>query len=129
MNRYILIRRLTGPAVLLLLGIVALLNQAHIVGWGVFIPLLLILIGVLKLAERAALANEPFPPGGSYPAGPYTGPYAGPYSGGPYSGAPYPGTQYSGTVDPNAPPHSGSSTSIVAVRPHEFGKDPEGGES
>ena len=120
MNRYILIRRLTGPSVLLLLGIVALLNQAHIVGWGVFIPLLLILIGVLKLAERAALANEPYLSGNPYP---------GPYPGAPYSGAPYPGTQYSGPADPNAQPNPGSSTSIVPVRPHEFREDPEGGES
>ncbi|MDE3201987.1 MAG: hypothetical protein KGN79_13815 [Acidobacteriota bacterium] len=56
MNRYILIRRLTGPSVLLLLGIVALLHQADLVSWNIFFPLLLILIGLLKLAQRAALA-------------------------------------------------------------------------
>jgi hypothetical protein len=69
MNRYILIRRLTGPAVLLLIGVLALLHQAGIIDrwWSLFWPLLLILIGVLKLAERAALASE------SYPDAPYTG--------------------------------------------------------
>lgn len=61
MNHYFLIRRLMGPAILLLVGVVALLHQAHLVSWSIFWPLLLILIGVLKLAERAALAAEPFP--------------------------------------------------------------------
>ena len=57
MNRYILIRRLRGPAILLLLGTILLMHQAGLVDfWALFFPLLLILIGVLKLAERAALA-------------------------------------------------------------------------
>lgn len=71
MNRYILIRRLTGPSILLLLGTVALLHQADLVSWGIFVPLLLILIGLLKLAQRAALAaagDEAYYPG-SYPYG------------------------------------------------------------
>ena len=34
MNRYILIRRLTGPAILLLIGIIALLHQADLVSWN-----------------------------------------------------------------------------------------------
>jgi len=79
MNRYILIRRLMGPSILLLLGVVALLHQAHLVHWGLFMPLLLILIGLFKLAERAALATEgdepPFP--GGYPGAPYSYPGAG----------------------------------------------------
>ena len=66
MNKYIFIRRLTGPAILLLLGVVALLHEAHLVHFGIFVPLLLILLGVLKLAERAALAAEPYP-GVAYP--------------------------------------------------------------
>jgi len=73
MNRYILIRRLRGPAILLLLGIVALLHEADLVdGWSIFFPLLLILIGVLKLAERAALAaagDAAMYPGAQYPYG------------------------------------------------------------
>lgn len=72
MNKYIFIRRLTGPAVLLLLGIVALLNEAHLVHFGIFVPLLLILLGVLKLAERAVLASEPYP-GAPYPYSGATG--------------------------------------------------------
>ena len=84
MNRYILIRRLTGPAVLLLIGTLALLHQADIIDsfWRLFWPLLLILVGVLKLAERAALASEPFPevPVGmeGYPPYPGAYPYAAP---------------------------------------------------
>jgi hypothetical protein len=81
MNRYILIRRLMGPAILLLIGVLALLHQADIIEsfWHLFWPLLLILVGVLKLAERAALASEP------YPEVPYAGypPYADPYAGAP----------------------------------------------
>ena len=54
MNRYLLIRRLYGPAFLLLTGVIALLHQADLASWKLFFPLFLILLGVLKLAERAA---------------------------------------------------------------------------
>ncbi|HMG87815.1 MAG TPA: hypothetical protein VK574_18920 [Terracidiphilus sp.] len=73
MNRYILIRRLKGPAILLLLGTILLMHEAGLVDfWSLFVPLLLILIGVLKLAERAALAaagDETPYPGSPYPYG------------------------------------------------------------
>jgi len=73
MNRYILIRRLRGPAILLLLGTILLMHEAGLLDfWSLFVPLLLILIGVLKLAERAALAaagDEPPYPGSQYPYG------------------------------------------------------------
>jgi hypothetical protein len=105
MNRYIMIRRLKGPAILLLAGIILLLHEADLVEfWGLFIPLLLILIGVLKLAERAALAaagDEPFYPGG-YPGAPYAG-----------GATPAPQTQ------PGA---------IVPAHP-DFGNGPQGGQS
>ena len=76
MNRYILLRRLTGPCILLLLGAVALLHEANLVSWHIFVPLLLILIGVLKLAQRAALAAAGDDPtfGGAYPGPGYPGP-------------------------------------------------------
>lgn len=105
MNRYILIRRLTGPSILLLLGVVALLHQADLVSWNIFVPLLLILIGVLKLAQRAALAaagDEPMYPGSS----------------------PYP---YGAAVPPvPTQPPAQTGTSIVPAPPQNFGS---GGQS
>jgi hypothetical protein len=113
MNKYILLRRLTGPCILLLLGVVALLHQADLVSWSIFVPLLLILLGVLKLAQRAALAaagDEPMYPGtfpdGGYPGGPY-----------PYGAAPTAGTQ--------TPAQPG--TSIVPAPPQDFGSGSTGG--
>ena len=71
MNRYMMIRRLRGPAFLLLVGLIALLHQMDILRWGHAWPLFLILAGVLLLAERAALAGEdyapPYPGGGVVP--------------------------------------------------------------
>lgn len=70
MSRYILIRRLRGPAFLLLIGVIALLNQADILSWGRAWPLFLILAGVLLLAERAAFASDGYT---TYPGVPYAG--------------------------------------------------------
>lgn len=116
MNRYILIRRLMGPSVLLLLGTVALLHEAHLVHWSIFVPLLLILIGLLKLAERAALAaaGDVAQMGSAYQAT-----YPGAYTGGPYP--------YAGTAVPPASPQAGT-TSAPTPEP-EHGTDTEGGQS
>jgi hypothetical protein len=70
MSRYLLIRRLRGPAFLLLVGVNALLAQANILGWSESWPFYLILAGVLLLAERAALAAEGYP---TYPGMPGSG--------------------------------------------------------
>jgi hypothetical protein len=111
MSRYILIRRLRGPAILLLIGVIALLHQAGVVDhfWHLFWPLLLILIGVLLLAERAALAVE------GYPAMPYPG-------------APYPGAvgPNAATAAPQGPP---ADSSAIVPASHDFGNDKEGGQS
>jgi hypothetical protein len=131
MNRYILIHRLTGPSVLLLLGVVALLHQAHWVRWSIFVPLLLILIGVLKLAERALLAGTPYP-GAAYPGSAIPG-SAIPGSavpGSAYPGSVVPASTVPGTARPDAPvsgtagaqPYAGSeSTSLVPTETHDFG--------
>lgn len=68
MSRYLIICRLRWPALLLLTGVIALLDQMDILTWGRAWPLYLILLGLLALAERAALAAEP-PPGYSYTSG------------------------------------------------------------
>jgi|WetSurMetagenome_2_1015567.scaffolds.fasta_scaffold336611_2 hypothetical protein len=76
MNHYVMIRRLRGPAFLLLVGTLALLNQANILSWGKSWPFFLILAGVLALAERMALSSaggvQPRP-GQSYPGQPFPG--------------------------------------------------------
>lgn len=98
MSRYILIRRLRGPAFLLLVGVIALLHQADLLSWNHAWPLFLILLGVLLLAERAALATEGYPP---YPGNPGGGPYQAPYQGAPYPGtAPVPPTETGTAIVP-----------------------------
>jgi hypothetical protein len=72
MNRYLIVSRLRWPALLLLTGVIALLDEMDILSWGHAWPLYLILLGVLALAERAALAADPppssYPYGAGYPA-------------------------------------------------------------
>jgi hypothetical protein len=117
MSRYILIRRLRGPVLILLVGVLALLHQMNIIEhfWHLFWPLMLIAFGVLLLAERAALSAE-----GGYPPQ---------VPGMPYPGAPNPAYDparpFPGGVDPSATTES----SIVTTRPHPFGDDPDGGKS
>jgi hypothetical protein len=113
MNRYILLHRLTGPAILLLLGVVALMHQAGLVRFSIFVPLMLILIGVIKLAERAVLAQEPN--------------QGAPYPGAPYQGGGYPQGQYPGTQYPQGPYPTTNVSPPPAAPTHDFGNDPEGG--
>ncbi|MEI9970460.1 MAG: hypothetical protein WDM87_18295 [Terracidiphilus sp.] len=108
MNRYLLIRRLRGPAFLLLVGVIALLAQADILSWGQSWPLFLILAGLLLLAERAALAGEGYPP----PAGT------------PWQNT-NPGTgQTAQTTASTAP-----GTAIVPAEHQDFGDEIHGGQS
>jgi hypothetical protein len=76
MTTWLLIRRLRGPAFLILVGINALLNQWGVLSFGRSWPLYLILAGLLGLAERAALAvGTPMPDPGWYaPGQPYAAP-------------------------------------------------------
>jgi len=113
MNHYIMIRRLRGPAFLLLVGVLALLNQLDILSWGESWPLFMILAGVLLLAERAALWTGGYPQG-PYPSQPYGGPNLGPNLGSNLERAPR-----SATVE--------SSASAQAFA-QDSGKDPEGGQ-
>ena len=110
MNQYYLIRRLRGPAILLLIGTLALLHTSGVINsfWHLFWPLLLILLGVLLLAERAALAAE-----GGDPIWPFAG-----------SG--HNGDHIAGL---SMTPSQEQSTAITPTTPHDFGKDSEGGQS
>jgi predicted lipid-binding transport protein (Tim44 family) len=105
MSRYVLIRRLRGPAILLLIGVLALLDQAGAIPyfWRFFWPLLLILVGVLLLAERAALAAEGYQP-------------------------------YPGAANPSAGAGAAQSaepadTAAAPSQPHDFGNGSNGGQS
>jgi hypothetical protein len=118
MNRYIFIRRLRGPAILLLIGGVELLHQLGVLShaWGWIWPLGLIMLGVFWLAERAALHGEEGYPMGPYP---YQAPYQPPYQA-PYPSAPYPGAA------PAAPQSPG--TAIVPAQTNDFGSGSNGGQ-
>jgi hypothetical protein len=102
MNRYILIRRLRGPAILVLFGVLAWLDVVGVIEnfWSMFWPLLLILIGVMMLAERAALAMDEQL-------------MEMPYAGGNYPGA--------GTGAAQPPTASDPGTAIVPAGPQEPG--------
>jgi len=107
MSRYMIICRLRWPAFLLLTGVIALLDQAHILSWGRAWPLYLIMWGVLALAERATLSND------QQPAAAY--PYAAGYQAAGYAGQP---GAYSGVYSAPAaaaPAPAPASTGIVPV--------------
>ena len=112
MNRYILLRRLRGPAILLLIGVIALLHSTGLVHsfWRWFWPLLLIMLGVMLLAERAMLAAD-------------AGYGAWPFGGAPNQDAMNP----SGST--GVPSYQGQPEAIVPSSSNDFGKDSEGGQS
>lgn len=109
MNHYIMIRRLRGPVILLLIGVIALLDETGVINgfWHWFWPLLLILIGVLMLAERAALAAAGVSGQGVYPCQPFQGSNMGDAA------------QSSPAVSPDN----------VSSNPQDSAKDSEGGQS
>jgi hypothetical protein len=112
MSHYIMIRRLRGPAILLLIGGVWLLHATGVIyhPWHWFWPLLLIMIGIFMLAERAALYAE-----GGYPVMPYPGQP-------PYPGA-YPGS-IPGAMPPTQPVEGSTAASASS---QEFEKNSQGG--
>ena len=134
MNRYLIISRLRWPAILLLTGVIALLDQADILSWGRAWPLYLILFGVLALAERATFAAQPPPPAAAYPYSYAPGyppePYPGAYAAGYPASNPASNPAANPAGHPQAPPPS-PGTNIVPtqtgleVRATEFGIDRE----
>ncbi len=112
MSRYILIRRLRGPAFVLLVGVIALMAQANILSWGRSWPLFLIVAGLLLLAERAALSAEGYPP----------------YPGGPWQGGPQ-GAPYADAMNPAGQGAQQAGTAMVPSPPHELENGGKGGQS
>jgi hypothetical protein len=113
MNRWLLIRRMRGPAFLLLFGVTALLHEWHILSFSQSWPLYLVLAGVLALLERAAFQQpdpSQMPPPG-YPAPSY------PAQGYPVY-PPQPPVGWGTTSNPPAPAAPGSS--IVPAAPAEL---------
>jgi hypothetical protein len=111
MNRWLLIRRLRGPAFLLMFGVTALLHEWHILSFGQSWPLYLVLAGVLALAERAAFeVPDPSQMPPQYP----------PYAGGYPQQQPPP----SGWTTPSS--SSSPGTGIVPAPPSDIER-PEGG--
>ena len=68
MNQYLFLHRIQGPSLLLTFGVTALLDQWDILSFGRSWPLYLIVLGILKLAQRAALMNAAPPAYPGYPA-------------------------------------------------------------
>jgi hypothetical protein len=58
MNHWYQIRRLRGAVILILIGVLALLNQWNILYWHNSWPLILIVIGLLMVLERAVWTAE-----------------------------------------------------------------------
>ena len=79
---------LMGPAVLITIGVLFLLEQLHVAQFGKTFPILLIVIGLVKIAQRSAPDMGHVQPGPYYPPGMYppSGPF--PPAGGPPSSAP-----------------------------------------
>lgn len=60
---------LMGPAVLITVGVLFLLQQLHIMPFNRTLPILLIVIGVVKIAQRAAPDSGHIQPLPYYPPG------------------------------------------------------------
>jgi TM2 domain-containing membrane protein YozV len=55
-------RSMTGPAVLMTIGVLSLLDNLHGPGWDRTWPVILLVIGVIQLVERGYLGGTPPPP-------------------------------------------------------------------
>jgi len=58
-----------GPAVLITIGVLFLLQQMHIFNFGRTFPVLLIVIGLVKIAQRSAPDTGHIQPPPYYPPG------------------------------------------------------------
>jgi len=84
----LIVHAVRGPILLITVGVLFALHQEGIVGFSRTWPLLIIVVGLMKLIERTVVprtfaAPPPFTP-------PYTPPYPGQYPPPPYSPPPPP---------------------------------------
>ena len=55
-------RSIAGPAILITIGVLSLIDNLHGPGWGHTWPVILLVLGILKLMERGYLGGPPAPP-------------------------------------------------------------------
>ena len=103
MNQYYFLHRMKWPALLVVFGITALLDEYDVIPFSHSWPLYLIVFGVMTLAERALLAQIPPP----QPA------WQQPWPGAP--GSPMPGAATGGYSAQPEPSYTSTSTSISPV--------------
>jgi hypothetical protein len=60
------VQAIRGPILLITLGILFAVHQAGVVSFARTWPLILIVIGVMKLLERMVAGPRTMPPGGAY---------------------------------------------------------------
>jgi hypothetical protein len=60
------VQAIRGPIVLITLGILFAIHQAGILSFAQTWPLILIVVGFMKLMERLVGRPGPMPPGGAY---------------------------------------------------------------
>lgn len=65
-------RSITGPAILVTIGVLSLLDNLHGPGWDRTWPVILLVIGVIKLMERGYLGGPPAAPPPASPTGTYS---------------------------------------------------------
>lgn len=94
MNSYYFVHRIKWPAMLVVVGITALLDEYNLISYSHSWPLYLIVLGVLTLAERAMMAQQVPPPNYAYQQQPW--PQGPPMSGQP----PYPPAPASTSIVP-----------------------------
>jgi hypothetical protein len=60
------VQAIRGPILLITLGVLFAIHQAGILSFAQTWPLILIVIGLMKLLERMVMRQGPVPPGGKY---------------------------------------------------------------
>ena len=55
-------RSIAGPTILITIGVLSLIDNLHGPGWGHTWPVILLVLGILKLMERGYLGGPPAPP-------------------------------------------------------------------